>query len=513
MNPIVFAGGASMPVGRRRIAVSLALAGGVFLLTSLSAVRAQQWEDRSHRLWNERLTEAQIKSALARLQIGGEDASDPIRKKLREELQKEFPNLPSEFLDNTIKDALSNPKFIERVKELAKEKQTDPGRAPKLGPDDLAKLAKMMPRDTDPGKLPPGIKLPENWKTPPELKTPPEEKRPPGPTPPEPGTTFPPRAQPGPEPAPPPAPPQPGPPEGRPPFEPMRPPNLGQPAEPKSPEDALFRPADEPTDPRSKSLQAMAAVWERNFGSLDETPEVKRALFDLASNVNGLDLDLKDDHGNSIWDLLKKGDGSGFSPDDFLGEGGSWHLPKLEFPSFKLGDWFSRSSSSGSSSSSSSWWGRSSPRPPSSSSSGSGGFGGISFGGAWFPVIVLGIVALAILLWIVVKNMRIPATEVALVRDGLGPWPVDPRRINTREDVVKAFEYLSVLICGVSARMWTHNTIAESLAELAATHGETAAMLARLYELARYAPLDEPLTREEVMEARELVCGLAGVSY
>ena len=90
---------------------------------------------------------------------------------------------------------------------------------------------------------------------------------------------------------------------------------------------------------------------------------------------------------------------------------------------------------------------------------------------------------------------------------------MDPRAINTREDVVKAFEYLSVLICGPSARTWTHSTIADALSELAATHGETAVMLARLYELARYAPLDEPLTRDELMEARELVCGLAGVPY
>ena len=44
-----------------------------------------------------------------------------------------------------------------------------------------------------------------------------------------------------------------------------------------------------------------------------------------------------------------------------------------------------------------------------------------------------------------------------------------------------------------------------------ATHGETAVKLARLYELARYAPLDEPPTRAEIVEARRLVCDLAGV--
>jgi hypothetical protein len=94
---------------------------------------------------------------------------------------------------------------------------------------------------------------------------------------------------------------------------------------------------------------------------------------------------------------------------------------------------------------------------------------------------------------------------------GIGAWPIDPRNINTREDIVKAFEYLSVLICGPRAKTWTHSTIAEELIALVATHGETAIKLARLYELARYAPLDEPLTRAEVLEARRLVCDLAGV--
>jgi len=70
-----------------------------------------------------------------------------------------------------------------------------------------------------------------------------------------------------------------------------------------------------------------------------------------------------------------------------------------------------------------------------------------------------------------------------------------------------------VLICGPSARNWTHSTIAAALTDLATTHEETATMLARLYELARYAPLDEPLTSPELIEARKLVCSLAGVSY
>jgi hypothetical protein len=94
----------------------------------------------------------------------------------------------------------------------------------------------------------------------------------------------------------------------------------------------------------------------------------------------------------------------------------------------------------------------------------------------------------------------------------LGPWPVDPHRLSTRQDVVAAFEHLSVLICGPVARTWTHTTIAAALSELAMAEPERAMMLARLYELARYTPVEEPLTTAELAEARRLVCRLAGFS-
>jgi hypothetical protein len=129
------------------------------------------------------------------------------------------------------------------------------------------------------------------------------------------------------------------------------------------------------------------------------------------------------------------------------------------------------------------------------------------------PFVILAVAIAAVFIILALKNLKEREARVAFATEGLGPWPVDPRAINTREDVVKAFEYLSVLICGPSAKTWTHGTIADALSDLATTHGETAVMLARLYELARYAPLDEPLTHDELIEARKLVCALAGVSY
>jgi hypothetical protein len=89
---------------------------------------------------------------------------------------------------------------------------------------------------------------------------------------------------------------------------------------------------------------------------------------------------------------------------------------------------------------------------------------------------------------------------------------VDPHRLASRQDVVAAFEHLSVLICGPVAKTWTHTTIAGALSELATAEPRRALMLARLYELARYTPVEEPLTTAELAEARRLVCRLAGFS-
>jgi hypothetical protein len=500
-------------VGRRWFVLPFAFLGLAACLAGAGVARAQSPAQDPHKLWSDRLTPEQIKTALSKLSLGGEDENDPLHKMLRGQLQKEFPDIPKDFLDAVIKRALSDPKFMEQARKQALAKHTDPGRTPKFDQDDLAKLANEIPRQVDQKDLPPGVKMPDNWKVQP--KRPPDSVPPP--TLPTPGEKRPadPKDPPPPmggilEPKMPDKPKKdslPGTDEQR-----QTPPQGGPapaaPPPPTAPEDTLFRPPDEPTDPRTKSLQAFAAVWERNVGPLDETPEVKKALFDLASGANGLNLDLLDDKGNSIWDLLRKGDGSGVDFGDFMdGSGGNWKLPSIEMPSLRFGSWFGRTSPGGRSSSSSWNWSGPSLRPRAPSTGGSG------FGGSWYPVIVLGVVVLAIVLWIVLKNLRTETPELAMIPHGLGPWPIDPRRINTREDVVKAFEYLSVLICGMAARNWTHNTIAGALADLATTHGETAVMLARLYELARYAPLDEPLSHYELMETRELVCGLAGVSY
>src|SRR5262249_10935361 len=171
---------------------------------------------------------------------------------------------------------------------------------------------------------------------------------------------------------------------------------------------------------------------------------------------------------------------------DKAGGGDSW-----KFSEWSLG--WGRSDTdvgSGGSSSSGGSWGARRSSSSSSSPSGSGGvvLGGAGEGGAWLPLVLLAAVLIGgLLLW---KYLYFRDAKAGTVYDlgGLGPWPIDPRAIATREDLVKAFEYLSVLICGPAARMWTHGTIASALADLATTPSEAAVILAPPHEPARYPP-------------------------
>jgi hypothetical protein len=86
----------------------------------------------------------------------------------------------------------------------------------------------------------------------------------------------------------------------------------------------------------------------------------------------------------------------------------------------------------------------------------------------------------------------------------LGPWPVNPAAVRTRDELVRAFEYLSLLRLGPSARSRNHLEIADRLG-----HG-AAWQLARAYEQARYTPPAEALPEAELATARRHLTMLAG---
>jgi hypothetical protein len=151
---------------------------------------------------------------------------------------------------------------------------------------------------------------------------------------------------------------------------------------------------------------------------------------------------------------------------------------------------------------------------------------------SWLPL-VLSVGVLAVLLAIV---WSVRAQQTAASRKPAwqpGPWPVNPTEIRTRGELVKAFDYLSLLNFGLDAQSWNHRVIAEQLGEKPSAgrqivtgpgalvpnapakglrREQVAQELADLYEKARYAPPGESLTDAGLAAARTDLCLLAGVS-
>ncbi len=259
-----------------------------------------------------------------------------------------------------------------------------------------------------------------------------------------------------------------------------------------------FRPGGENLDPnqlaqRQQQFRAVAGWWEQNVGPLNESPAVRQLLLEMFTGQSPSGTDA-----GAIGDLFNgsSGDGRDFGRwADRLGLSG-WKAPDLGLG----GGHTDLGGSSG---------GWSAPRAPDAPS-----FGGVSGGGAgsWLPVILFLVVAAGgLVLWWLWPKLTGKEEAGSRPLPGLGPWPVDPRAIADREALVKAFEYLSVLVCGGGARVWNHVTIAAALERAVPQAEALADPLARLYAVARYTPAGEPLPPGAIAEARGYLCELAGV--
>ncbi|MFM8270994.1 MAG: hypothetical protein ACKODX_01475 [Gemmata sp.] len=477
-----------------------------------------------HSIWQQSLSAEQVRELLARYGLGDKSADNFLEDLIRKAVRDRNPKADDKQVNDAIKRLLGDKDFMDRMKDLAqkhKNQNRDPGELPKLTPEDLARLKNLRPDagNGDPFKLPKfdpdqPPEIGPNWLPKFDPKQLPNI---------DPGTGFPLDPRTG----------KPFDPRTGKPIDPNNPPKFEHPPPPPKAENPpgpgpnAPLPADPPAEPnrkfdpnnplgpveespenkiRARAAETATALWEKNVGPIDESPAVKRAILDLVSDPEAMDA-LTDGKGNSIFDMFRDADGEGLK-DLFAGiDGKGWEWPKLDF-NFNFN------------------WGNSRnidlpdaprrQRPDYSADRRGFSWGDkwLDIGGLrvpWVPVLLLLGAVVAAVLWWKWAALFPAADRVRYAAGGLGPWPVDPRSIGTREDVVKAFEHLSVLICGPAAKTWTHSTIAGELTALAATHGETAVKLARLYELARYAPLDEPLTRAELVEARRLVCDLAGV--
>jgi hypothetical protein len=550
-----------MSAGRRGLLLSVAFLAPVLWLCAGRTAYAQpglrlQPIDPGagrHTIWQHELRPDQIRDVLGRF---GQDTgkNDWFEDMLFNAVKEKNRGANDEQVKAAIKKLMADKEFMDRVTDLAqkhKNQMKNPGNGdqlPKLTPEDLAKLAKTVKADGpggDPFKLPndPGKFAPFDPRNPqfdpkrfpaidpdnpplfdPNTKFPlnPKSGRP---FDPRTGDPIDPQNPPKIEPIPPKfgpndpngkadvIPPKVGP--GVPPPPPKFDPNGDRPGNPPNNADGKRRfdpdnPLGAPNDPpdkvaKTKAVETATALWEKNVGPIDESPAVKRAILDLVSDPEAMDA-LTDAKGNNIFDFLQNEGGDGDKMGDWFGKGDSnWEWPKFDF---NWGRGRNLDVDVGTSRPRTDFTPRSAPRSGPNFNGPGFNFGGVTI--PWLLMLILLAVVVAAVLWWKWNVIFQPQAAVAFA-GGPGPWPIDPRAINTREDVVKAFEYLSVLICGPAAKTWTHSTIADELTALAATHGETAIKLARLYELARYAPLDEPLTRSELLEARRLVCDLAGM--
>jgi hypothetical protein len=156
-------------------------------------------------------------------------------------------------------------------------------------------------------------------------------------------------------------------------------------------------------------------------------------------------------------------------------------------------------------------WGSSSPARPSSFSGGPASFGPVdSIATAVMWTLVIGVLLVLAFKgrgWISHSNARTGGSW------RLGPWPVRPNQVQTRGDLVRAFEYLAFLLIGPAARPRNHIDLADGLAGQDTDQRRAAAdRLARLYERARYAPEIESLPDAELHAARHDLAFLAGVA-
>jgi hypothetical protein len=88
---------------------------------------------------------------------------------------------------------------------------------------------------------------------------------------------------------------------------------------------------------------------------------------------------------------------------------------------------------------------------------------------------------------------------------------VSPEAVASRQDVVRAFEYLSLLKLGPAVKSRNHIELAAELGREAIDARHAADRLASVYEKARYTPADEPLSADALADARKELCFLAGV--
>lgn len=124
--------------------------------------------------------------------------------------------------------------------------------------------------------------------------------------------------------------------------------------------------------------------------------------------------------------------------------------------------------------------------------------------------IIAGLAGVALLAFFFARKWKLDQAQKAASAAGLAG--LDLSSIRTREELVAAFDAVTLDQIGDEARNWNHRVIAGEFVEQQPANTDPANELASLYEKARYAPLDEDLTPHEFADAQRDLHVLAGVS-
>jgi hypothetical protein len=136
--------------------------------------------------------------------------------------------------------------------------------------------------------------------------------------------------------------------------------------------------------------------------------------------------------------------------------------------------------------------------------------GGSSIGGGKFLssgsltglFILVILAAVGIVAWLLVQRIREQKERESLPIFH-STNPIDPNEVRTRQDLILAFDRLSVIRCGQDARMWNHRIISGQIGRnQPLPEQESADQLGRLYEFARYTPLTDEMSEKQLSEAR-----------
>lgn len=263
--------------------------------------------------------------------------------------------------------------------------------------------------------------------------------------------------------------------------------------------------APELPEDRQRSWEALRGWWERYIGPLEATPEVRELLMQAIAGSRW-NWDFRDNTERSLRDALPppsvdqdastSGGESGLASAEG-GEGRSWWRG-WRWP--RLGSWVPR-------------WG-------------GGRLGGDSVF-SWhassdgttarrlgYVLLAMGAATLAIAgVWLRLRERIRRQQGSWLSNSAARKWQAtELKQVQTREELVRAFEAVSLQLLGPAVRSWTAGAIVRVLPNRVAVSREQLQWLAQVYEQARYAPPVDEFPPQVWSQARTILCQLAGVS-